>query len=384
MITITDKRKCCGCEGCRQVCPKQCIAMHRDEEGFLYPAVDEPACIHCNLCDKVCPVLNQSEPQAAVESFVAKSSDEATKLKSSSGGVFTELAKAVLRAGGVVFGARFDTDWQVVHDYTTTEEDLTAFQGSKYAQSRIGNAYREAEKFLRAGHNVLFSGVPCQIAGLKKYLRKDYPNLLAVDVVCHAVPSPMVWADYIKRFGTKKNKIRRINFRDKRQGWSNYGLSVVRADDSEDYILMPENPYMGCFLKDYSVRPSCYECPAKIGKSGSDITLGDFWGIENTYPQYRDAMGSSCVIVRSGKGSEAMRNINAEIHPVEYAAILSGNRSLEISASEPHDRELFWKKYRSKRNKYKVLRIFGVLEYIPLWVRIKRALLPLVKTLRLR
>lgn len=382
MITITDKRKCCGCEGCRQVCPKQCITINRDSEGFLYPKVEESVCIHCNLCDKVCPVINQSKPLTAIASFVASSSDDKTKANSSSGGIFTELAKDIINSGGVVFGAKFDADWQVVHGYTTMVDGLTAFQTSKYIQSRIGNTYKEAEKFLQEGRNVMFTGVPCQIAGLKKYLRKDYPNLLGVDVICHAVPSPMVWGDYIRRFELKK--IKNINFRNKRHGWINYGMSVVSVDGSEVYIPMQENPYMGCFLKDYSVRPSCYECPAKCGKSGSDITIGDFWGIERILPQYYDTMGCSCIIVRSEKGKEAVKNVNMEKHSANYEDILKCNCWLEQPASEPHDRNVFWGKYLSKQNKYKVLTTFGLLEDIPLSVRVKRILLPLAKFLKFR
>lgn len=382
MINITNKRKCCGCEGCRQVCPKQCITLTKDAEGFLYPKVEVSVCIHCNLCDKVCPVINQATPKTAIGSLVASSSDNKTKANSSSGGVFTELAKDVISSGGVVFGAKFDADWQVVHGYTTVVEGLTALQTSKYVQSRIGNAYSDAEKLLKEGLKVMFVGVPCQIAGLKKYLRKDYPNLLSVDVICHAVPSPMIWSDYIKRYDSEK--IKNINFRNKRHGWINYGMSVVRSDGREVYIPMRENPYMGCFLKDYSVRPSCYECPAKCGKSGSDITIGDFWGIGDIYPQYYDAMGCSCIIVRSKNGKEAIKNLDMQIHSVNYEDILKCNRSLEQSASEPHDRDVFWEKYLTKQNKYNVLTKFGVTEYIPLSVRVKRMFLPLAKFLKLR
>ena len=197
MIDIKEKNNCCGCSACVQICPKQCISMAADNEGFLYPQVNSAICIDCGLCEKVCPVINQSAPREPLVVYAAKNNNEDIRLKSSSGGIFTLLAEKVIEEGGVVFGAKFDADWNVVHDYTETIEGLAAFRGSKYVQSIIGDNFKTAKQFLNNGRKVLFSGTPCQIAGLKKYLRKEYDNLLTVDVVCHGVPSPMVWRDYL-------------------------------------------------------------------------------------------------------------------------------------------------------------------------------------------
>ncbi len=198
MINIIDKQDCCGCWACVQVCPRQCISMHEDEEGFLYPKVDVSACMACGLCDKVCPEINQSKPKRPQNVYAAINPDNAIREQSSSGGIFTMLAERTIESGGVVFGARFDEKWDVVHDYTETVDGLAAFRGSKYVQSRIGECYRQAGQFLKAGREVMFSGTPCQIAGLKKYLQREYDNLLAVDVVCHGVPSPKVRRVYLK------------------------------------------------------------------------------------------------------------------------------------------------------------------------------------------
>lgn len=192
MIEIKDKKDCCGCSACVQKCPKQCISLKEDNEGFLYPEVDKSMCINCGLCEKVCPVLHQGESRKPLKVYAAKNQDEEIRRQSSSGGIFTLLAEKTIQDGGVVFGARFDEHWEVKHDYTETIEGLAAFRGSKYVQSRMEDNYRKAEMFLKQGRKVLFSGTPCQVAGLKRFLRKYYGNLLTIDMVCHGVPSPLV------------------------------------------------------------------------------------------------------------------------------------------------------------------------------------------------
>lgn len=198
MIDILDKKDCCGCSSCVQRCPKQCITLKEDNEGFLYPIVNKEICISCGLCEKVCPVLSQGEPRKPLKVYAAKNQDEEIRRQSSSGGVFTLLAEQVIREGGVVFGAIFDENWEVKHDFAETIEGLAPFRGSKYVQSRIDDNYKKAERFLNQGRKVLFSGTPCQIAGLKRFLRNEYDNLLTVDFVCHGVPSPGVWRQYLK------------------------------------------------------------------------------------------------------------------------------------------------------------------------------------------
>ena len=230
-----------------QVCPKHCISFDQDSEGFRYPLVDETKCIHCGLCEKVCSVLNTDEAREPLSSYAAINENESERLNSSSGGMFIILAKHTIAQGGVVFGAKFDEQWNVVHAYSENEVGLSAFMGSKYVQSRIGETYTQAKEFLNVGRQVLFSGTPCQIAGLRKYLRKDYDNLITVDVICHGVPSPMVWQEYLREIkesarkgentvslspnhsfserdtlsGREDVRIESIAFRDKKLGWKN-------------------------------------------------------------------------------------------------------------------------------------------------------------------
>ena len=198
MIEILNKKDCCGCSACVQICPVKCIHLQEDEEGFLYPIVDKAKCIECGQCEKVCPFLNIENERKPIKVFAAQSKDDQLRLNSSSGGIFSLLAECVLAEGGVVFGVRFDDNWQPVFDYAENIAELDAFRGSKYVQAIVGNAYIDAKAFLKQGRKVMFSGTSCQIAGLKKFLKTEYENLLTVDVVCHGVPSPLVWRHYLQ------------------------------------------------------------------------------------------------------------------------------------------------------------------------------------------
>lgn len=372
MIQIVDKSQCCGCTACVSVCPKQCIAMQEDEEGFLYPVVDTSLCIDCNLCQKVCPELHPMNTRTPLHVYAAKHKDEQIRLASSSGGIFTLLAEKVIDEGGVVFGARFNASWEVVHDYTETKEGLTAFRGSKYVQSWLGNCFSKVRSFLSEGRKVMFTGTPCQIAGLKQYLRKEYDNLLTVDVVCHGVPSPKVWRMYLDEVARKGKKntvlphsihgrdalIKGISFRDKCLGWKKYSfaltLSEATADGEKNTVLLSsvftENLYMNVFLSNLSLRLSCYACPAKAGKSGSDITIADFWGIEDVLPDFEDDKGISLVLSYSEKGGRWLAGLDCECIEVDYRSAQRMNPSISSSVSKPINRTFFFRQLIRKKN----------------------------------
>lgn len=378
MINIISKFDCCGCGACIQACPKHCISFNEDEQGFFYPLVDIGLCVDCHLCEKVCPTLNQASPRGPLEVYAAKNPNEIIRLASSSGGIFTMLAEVVISRGGVVFGARFNEEWEVVHDYTETIEGLSVFRGSKYVQSRIGSCFQQAKEFLLSGREVLFSGTPCQIAGLKLFLRKDYENLLTVDIVCHGVPSPKIWRDYLKyimrpKGAAGKNTVLSslneapvltgISFRDKSTGWKKYGFSVrmksaFKADENsvfgplnpinEEIILhetLDINIYMQGFLKNLYLRPSCYACDVKCGRSHSDLTIADFWGIDRFFPGYDDDKGVSLVLVNSSKGMSYFSSLAVNKTSVAYELALAGNPSLEHSVAIPKLYEQFWSIY---------------------------------------
>lgn len=335
MIEIKDKSQCCGCNACVQRCPKQCIAMCEDEEGFLYPEVDEAICIDCGLCENVCPVINQADARIPLQVYAAKNTDEEIRMHSSSGGVFSILAEQTIKQGGVVFGARFDENWEVKHDYTETIDGVSVFRGSKYVQSKTGDTFKQAEQFLKQNRKVLFSGTPCQIVALKRYLKKEYENLLLVDFICHGVPSPGVWRKYLKQvialtcdkntvsshlkllLSERNALVEGISFRDKRLGWQKYSFSLTLSTTDESgnkntvslSESLNENLFMRGFLANLYLRPSCYACPANKGKSGSDITLGDYWGISSLMPDYDDDKGISAISVNTEKGKAVYANL---------------------------------------------------------------------------
>lgn len=367
MIDIKEKKDCCGCEACVQRCPKSCITMHEDDEGFFYPRIDKNICIDCGLCEKVCPVINQAEERKPLAVYAAKHKDEQIRMLSSSGGAFTAIAESVIDEGGVVFGAKFNQCWEVVHSYTETKGGLGVFRGSKYVQSRIGESYRNAEDFLKAGRKVLFSGTPCQIAGLKHFLRKEYDNLLTVDFICHGVPSPGIWQEYLKeeivrQCGEKKTVLYRriheknaliegISFRDKRLGWKKYSFalafSTTNGCGAKNTVLLSEpldkNIFLRGFLADLYLRPSCHACPSKSLKSGSDITIGDFWGIQHVMPEIDDDKGVSVVMVNSYVGDNFLKKLNLDLWLSDYVIVLGFNHSLEKSALMSKKRNSFFR-----------------------------------------
>lgn len=381
MISIQGNKDCCGCSACVQRCPKQCISLHEDAEGFLYPKVDESVCIGCGLCEKVCPVINQSDEREPLAVYAAKNPDDNIRMQSSSGGVFTLLAEKVLDEGGVVFGACFNERWEVMHDFVETKEELARFRGSKYVQSKVGETFRQAEAFLKQGRTVLYSGTPCQIAGLKLYLRKSYDNLLAVDFICHGVPSPGVFRTYLQNeinrcaahqgggkntvllpciplvserdgLACKGNTIQSISFRDKRNGWKKFGFALVLSKASAageknsvslSYEPLNKNLFMRGFLRDLYLRPSCHACPAKCLKSGSDITLGDWWGIDSLMSEIDDDRGVSAVTVNTEKGRAVLTAIDVQVYPLPYEELTKRNPALVKSAAVPENRVEFFK-----------------------------------------
>lgn len=344
MIRIDRPTDCCGCEACAQRCPKQCIAMRADAEGFLYPHIDTAVCIDCGLCERVCPVLRQEQPRKPIAVYAAKNPDERIRMESSSGGVFTLLAEQTIRAGGVVFGARFDEAWEVVHDSTETIEGLAAFRGSKYVQSRIGTSFARAEEFLKQGRQVLFSGTPCQIAGLNRFLRRSYDNLLTVDVVCHGVPSPLVWRRYLDGIGGGTT-VSRISMRDKSTGWTHFRIRISDTDRNLVNATVGDDPFMKGFLANLYLRPVCHACPAKSGRSGSDLTIADFWGIRRVLPHFADDKGVSLVLTNTKRGAEIFGASATNRTEASYSDALKYNPAIESSPCIPKARSEFWQKF---------------------------------------
>lgn len=304
MIRLTKKANCCGCGACAQSCPKNCISMEPDSEGFLYPKVDETQCVNCGLCEKVCPILLKQKPDSIkVAAYAAYTSNSELREKSSSGGIFSLLAQEILNRGGTVAGAAFAADFSVRHILVETDAELDRLRGSKYVQSRMEDTYVQIRDLLKQGRPVLFTGVACQIAGLKAFLGREYENLYTVDVLCHGVPSPKVWAHYRREqaqiHGTT---LEEVSFRDKRKGWRHYSMALNFAEGVEYCRPGAEDTYLRVFLRDLCLRPSCHSCRFKDFPRLSDLTIGDAWGIERHMPDLDDDHGTSVVLVNSEKG----------------------------------------------------------------------------------
>lgn len=348
MINISKKSQCCGCYGCTNVCPKQCIDMKIDNEGFWYPKVDKEICIECGLCEKVCPVINtpQKEEFNSV-AYACKNKNEEVRLSSSSGGVFTNLCEYTIENGGVVFGAAFDENFNVKHMEAKTLEECEKFRGSKYVQSKIGETYKNAKRYLDEGKLVLFSGTQCQIKGLNLFLRKKYNNLIVVDIVCHGVPSPLVFDMYKENLKRKyKSEIKYISFRDKCKGWKTFSYVTDFKNGRKHSKLLNEDKYMIGFLKNLYLRPSCYNCKAKNFKSDSDISLADYWGVQSKHLEFDDDKGISLVLINSKKGQAVFNEIssNMEVFKTDLDYAISCNPCIIKSVNENDKRRVFFKK----------------------------------------
>lgn len=312
MIQIQDKQSCVGCGACRQVCPVSAIALREDNEGFLYPHVDTNACIGCGLCEGVCPMLGTPAPDDSLRpaAFVSYSHDLPMRLHSSSGGLFTELSRRVLAESGLVFGAAFAGDFSVHHICAENEDTLSALRGSKYVQSSTEDTFRQAKQALEAGKTVLFSGTACQIAGLKKFSGKAYDNLITIDVLCHGVPSPMVWQKYLAE---QPKTVTNVHFRVKEPSWRDYRFGLDYADGTCLRTPREQDPCMALFLQNVSLRPSCYSCRFKGMNRPSDITLGDCWGIESYLPEMDDNRGTNVVLVHTPKGQQLLDSLSDSV-----------------------------------------------------------------------
>ncbi len=352
MISINKKSDCCGCGACMQKCPKNCISMKKDTEGFLYPEVDKKICVECGLCERVCPVIHKEKLEKEVPvAYAVYAKNSAMRENSSSGGMFTLLAEQILQRGGLVFGSAFDENWQVSHIKASDTTELALLRGSKYLQSDTKNTFVEAKQALQEGREVLFSGTGCQIEGLQRYLGKAYENLITVDILCHGVPSPDVWEEYL-RFQEKKFKseVEHVTFRSKRQGWRDFSLEIKFKNGTQYSEIFGKDLYMQLFLRNICLRPSCYDCRFKDLSRTSDLTIGDFWGIENIAPKIDDNRGTSLVLVHSQKGRDMMHALQKAVMIQEVDAEAALPLSAESRHSVPvhRNRERFFRELHQK------------------------------------
>ena len=351
---LASFKECTGCHACYSVCPKSAISMIPNSEGFLYPEIDSSKCIQCNLCSSVCPVINlQNKSDENTIAYALAIKDKTIRMESSSGGAFTSLAEQIITENGIVFGAKFESNFQVIHGWTNNVEGLADFRGSKYLQSNIHNSYIECKDSLNNGQKVLFTGTPCQIQGLKRFLKKEYDNLITVDFVCHGVPSPLLWKTYleyrINTDGHSFSDISKISFRNKDDGWKKFSLSVTYNDSTKYRQLLSNDYYMKLFLRDVALRKSCYNCSAKGVNRISDITIADFWGIQNILPEIDDDTGTSLIIVHSDKGKSLISKLtDCTITEVNLNDCIKFNSAIINSKPFNHKRNRFYKDLNNK------------------------------------
>lgn len=318
MIKIKDKKNCTSCCACYNICPKNAITMQEDEEGFKYPVVDKNKCIKCGLCTKVCPIINNNLKLIRNKKpsiYAAWSKDNFTRLDSTSGGIFSELAKVIYKKGGYVCGAVFNNENLVEHKLSNNIKDLDNIRSSKYLQSDINDIYKKIKEKLIDNKLVLMCGSPCQINGLYNFLGKEYEKLYTCDFICRGMNSPKIFKGYIRSLENKyKSKVKKIKFKNKIHGWHNFSTRID-FENGKTYIGgRYVDSYMVGYLKyNAFMRPSCYDCKFKGLPKKSDITLADFWGIENIAPEMDENKGTSMILINSEKGKDLLNKISQKI-----------------------------------------------------------------------
>jgi len=363
-MILASQDVCTGCAACVSICPQKAIAMVPDSEGFSQPWIDSSKCIECGLCRKTCPVLmapakNHDSPKC----FAFKTKDRELLRSSSSGGAFTELALPVIRTGGVVFGCVMTTpDFVAHHVMAESESALAAMRGSKYVQSDIGDVFIKCKEALLRGRKVLFSGTSCQIAGLKAFLGNEYVNLTTVDFICHGVPSPAVWRKYLdQRKKETKSKIDCISFRNKHYSWKKSSLALF-FDNAKLNSINPlgKDLYFKAFIGNYCLRKCCYVCAFKPGMGSiSDITIADFWGIEDIHPEFFNELGVSAIVIHTSNGTKAFADVvaNAHVLPVNIDDVTLHNPSYCHGVPMPSGRPLFMRYFRHVKSYETLLKL---------------------------
>lgn len=343
-MVICEYKYCTGCEACVNICKRQCISMAENEHGFLYPSVDTAQCVSCGLCSKVCPVNTPVERFPHKQVYASLATDDAQRAASTSGGIFPLLAKSIISEDGYVYGVILDDSLVVRHAEAHTMAEVAPMRGAKYVQSSVGSCYQMAESRLKSGNKVLFTGTPCQIAGLRNYLKKDYPNLLAVDILCHGVPSPGLFQKYVKHEESiAQAPMKDIRFRTKEIGWKSSVCVRIFQNGVEHH---DEDSFVPGFLDCLSLRESCFSCKYASDIRSGDISLGDFWGYKESAPEYieDDDKGISLVMINTPKGEVAYKKIQKHIasakRTIEDAK--KCNEVLSHPESKPQMAELFW------------------------------------------
>lgn len=355
MINIKQNSDCCGCRACEQICPKSCISISIDGCGFHYPTINKEICINCGLCENVCPFINSETNKDAKRRVYAISHKDINIIEqSSSGGAWYGIYEYGIEHGYKIYGVSFDSDFNAVYDSAKTMEECTAFRRSKYVQTNPVGLYKRIKKELDKNERIIFSGTPCYVKGLRNYLRSDYENLILVDLICHGIPSPLVWRKYLDFMEKKYNgRILEINMRDKRYGWNHRLLTSVKIFRKGIICdTSVSNTYMNGFGKELFYRPSCYQCRfATIDRPG-DLTIADFWDIEQFTNTFAGLKGVSCCIANTNKGIDVINNIKENYIFEERYLSECLHPNLKHPTRKNPLSEQFWKDWEDCKGNY--------------------------------
>ena len=348
MVTIADKEKCCGCSACANICRKNAIQMVQDKEGFLYPKADASLCNNCGLCEKVCPVIDKETPKSSdlKKAYLIQHRNKTVLAESTSGGAFSAIAEYVISQGGAVFGAAFDPQFKVIHTSAQTSAELAKFRNSKYVQSDLGDTFRQVKSLLSEGKLVCYSGTPCQIQGLRKFLMKDYENLILVDVVCRAVPSPGVWKKYFA-WENAKGAISSVRFRDKTLGYQYSTMKIKRRDGSVFRGGIESQPWLRMFFSGMIIRPSCASCKFRSPQRISDLTIWDCFNIYRLDKRFPEDAGTTRMLVHTEKGMELLLKFRQQLHikEIPFEDAVAGVREMSESPVLHEHRAAFFRDY---------------------------------------
>lgn len=328
--------------------------MSSDEKGFYVPNVNEELCIHCEKCIRICPQNNEkSDRKKFPVIYACRAKEEDVQKESASGGFFYILAREILNEGGIVFGAAFNETFSVHHIAVESVSELKALQGSKYVQSNLGDSFKKIEKLLKSGRTVLFSGTPCQVSGLLSYLGGARDNLVTVDMICHGTPSPKIWNEYLHaRF--EGEHMKDIRFRYKKYGdKKDYFPLMFQTDKVTVFQKYEDNEFIKGFIANLYLKDSCYHCRFKGIDRESDLTIGDFWGIDSIQPGFSNGWGTSLLLIHTKKGNSAFCSVSEELKYAEIPGknidqIIANNRSTSFSPDKSAQYEEFWREYLNR------------------------------------